>query len=159
MPPAQLDGESDADFAHRLELFEREREHEAELSAASGTAWANGYENAVWEASPQVVVARLISRETTRIEIAGYREINSPLATLEVTQTARGAGAPERFTLQYTGLTSCGPTGPLDVLEGEVGDEFVIFAGTGALGMKTLIKAYPAIDFRRRRIAAMTAGD
>ena len=63
---------------------------------------------------------------------------------LEILQIVRGNVRPTDFWLTYRGFTSCGPIGAMDVVDGEVGDVFVIYARLGRLSSQTVLQGYSA---------------
>ena len=152
-PPVQAEGETDDAFASRLAEYENEREMERQVAAARREASRSGFESGLWLASEQIVLATIVGKSETEIELDSRgNTLKSPVAHLEVVFEGRGSGFDEPFTLTYEGLNSCGPYGPVELVRGSIGETFVIMARPGPLGMDTLLRAYPATSIRRGRI-------
>jgi hypothetical protein len=87
-----------------------------------------------WDKADLVFVARIEqSRERPSKSRFGMREVDlMPLTWL------KGQAGPWQFSLGDTGWMMCGPLPGFDVIRGQVGEEFVVFA-TGGTPMQEAI--------------------
>jgi hypothetical protein len=128
-PPAQMEGESEFDYVIRLQTL---REEEAAASLARRVE----FEQQWWNESESVFLARIERAET--IEFDGYYE-TVPRVHLRPLRWIKGSGSSRRFRLSYEGMTSCGPYGGGEAVEGAVGDVFLVFVREGRPRQRSVI--------------------
>lgn len=131
-PPVQdvpLVGETAEAFQQRVEArrAQEEVDRQARLIA---------FQRQTWEEASSVVIARVVRREEAVPLRNDYGEVygQSPRTHLRVVRWLKGQarGRPS-FSVRYAGLTSCGPFGGGDAVDGAVGEEFVVFLSAGRL--------------------------
>ena len=160
-PPARMEAETQEDYVLRLKEwearmaeFERRRQFDIELRDARLEAQKQAVESTLWHASDQIVIATIVATgETAMRDDWGHVYAQSPQATLRIEDRIGGSGRARDLVLEYTGMTSCGPIGPLEVLAGKVGDSFVMFFRHGRPEVDRMLGAYPLDDTRRNWFA------
>lgn len=157
-PPDRFSGETDLAFQARYDQYKRERNAERQLKEASWKSFEQGYEAAAWNLSDQIVVAEIVAKGSTALRNdRGEIYTASPEVTLRTIEQIRGERSAQTFTLHYVGLTSCGPTGAVNIVDGRLGQHFVIFALRGVLGMDTVRQGYSLSDAQDSRTKALLA--
>lgn len=116
-PPPQEEGESGEAYAGRVTAWQAQRDAEdAQFRADRQTR--------LWDEADSVILAR-IERVQPNANDYGSR------VTLRGVRALKGRAYTNRFTLNYTEGTSCGPLPGFDAITGNVGDTFVIFIRGG----------------------------
>lgn len=132
VPPVHdepLVGETAEAFQQRVEArrAQEEADRQARLIA---------FQRQAWEEASSVVIARVTRREEAVPLRNRYGEVyyRTPRTHLRVVRWLKGEarGRPS-FGVRYAGLTSCGPYGGGDAVNGAVGEEFVVFLSAGRL--------------------------
>lgn len=149
VPPEQQPGESVVEFEARLAAFHFSQLRGKELRAARLAAYQEGYERALWDSAPVAVLAQIIEKGESSAEESPFGAM--PEVTLRVVETAKGFVSLRPFKLTYEGVTSCGPVGLVSVVDGEVGEQFVLFASGRDLGMESVIAGYSQSEARNGR--------
>lgn len=118
-PPPQEEGESAEAHAARVTAWQAQRDAEdAQFRAERQTR--------LWDEADSVILARI-----ERVQPYSYAFGDSQRVTLRGIRTLKGRAYTNRFTLNYTEATSCGPLPGFDAIEGAVGGTFVIFIRGG----------------------------
>jgi len=141
-PPPEA-GESAESHAARVAAFQAEQE-------AQHAAWLHARQQRVWDDADSVFVARI---ERVR-SIALEHLSEAPRVTLRPVRTLKGQRYASRFALTYTEMTSCGPIPSFDAIQGQVGDEFVIFVRGGRPRQATVQQAIAVANITDDRIRA-----
>jgi hypothetical protein len=85
-----------------------------------------------WNDSQSVLLARVERRDTVRLRDAwGDPNFEAPRVLLRPVRWLKGSGPSRRFRLSYTGMTTCGPYGGGEAVNGAVGEVFIVFVGEG----------------------------
>ena len=139
-PPQQKEGESEEAFTARVAALAEAEKHKQALAEKRREGFQQGYEFALWDSADLAVLAEIVAIKERKVN-RPYVD-SSPLVTLKILSVARGKTTSKRFQLEYTGITSCGPYGPTNIVEGAIGDRFVVFFRSGKPGMKTVLRGY-----------------
>ena len=137
-PPPRLAGESDADYAARVQqIYEQ-----AQIAARNRQL---AHERDILALTEQVVLARVIRVEHLRDATRRYAGQPFPYTrlTFVVDRVIRGTARPRRFTLRHDPpQTDCDWGGHPASLDGLArGDRILVFASAGALGTGTFREA------------------
>ena len=126
-PPPQEMGESEEAYGQRVVEFHtaQERQHQD---------WLHARQVRLWDEADSVIIARVTRVRTEELYYIG----DVPRVTLRPVRTIKGRRYTNRFDLRYTEATSCGPIPAFDAIQGQVGDEFVIFLRGGRPGQRTV---------------------
>lgn len=140
LPPVQ-----DAPFVgETAEVFQQRVEARRAQEEADRQARLIAFQRQTWEEASSVVIARVVRREEAVPLRNEYGEVygQSPRAHLRVERWLKGQarGRPS-FSVRYVGLTSCGPFGGGDAVDGAVGAEFVVFLSAGRLRQSRVINS------------------
>ena len=142
-PPAPIENETPAAYEERVAQFEAEQKLQNRLTEARWEGYREGWESAARANAAQIVLVEVVKLGAAELKRAdGSVYGGSPEPTLQVIARADQIEPGQKFTVRYNGLTSCGPTGPLNLVQSKLGDRFLVFAGAGELGMETLIAGY-----------------
>jgi len=145
-PPPEA-GESAESHAARVAAFQAEQD-------AQHAAWLHARQQRVWDEADSVFVARI--ERVRAVEIDNLSE--APRVTLRPVRMLKGQRYTSRFALTYTEMTTCGPIPSFDAIQGQVGDEFVIFVRGGRPRQATVQQAIAVANITDERIrAALTA--
>jgi hypothetical protein len=127
-----------------------------QLAETRDRSFHAGWEAALWELSDRIVLAEVVEIGFLRAGPDNLR--GTPEVTLRVIQVQRGTAQPRPFMMTYTGMTNCGPTGAVNVVQGNPGQRFVIFARSGRLGPATTIGSYALGDAQDGRTISLLEG-
>jgi hypothetical protein len=119
-PPPPEQDESGEAYAARVTAWQAERDAEA-------ARWRAEHQTRLWDEADSVIVARI--ERVRPFETAMFG--TSQRVTLRGVRALKGRAYTNRFTLNYTDGTSCGPLPAFDAITGNVGDTFVIFIRGG----------------------------
>ena len=116
-----------------------------------------------WESAQSVLLARVEQRDTVRRRDPTWdMSFESPRVLLRPVHWLKGSGPSRRFRLTYTGMSSCGPYGGGEAVDGAVGELFIVFVGEGRPRQESVfISLAPAnvVDPElRERLAQATTG-
>jgi hypothetical protein len=125
--PPQEAGESDEAYAQRQAEFRAGQE-------AQHQQWLHDRQVRLWDEADSVIIARIERIRTVDLDYIG----EVPRVTLRPVRTIKGRRYTNRFDLRYTEATSCGPIPAFDAIQGQVGDEFVIFLRGGRPSQRTV---------------------
>jgi hypothetical protein len=123
-PPPQEQGESDEAYAARAAAWQAERD-------AQDAQWRADRQSRLWDEADSVFLARIVRVQPNandygqRVTLRGIRPLKGRLYT-------------NRFTLNYTETTSCGPLPGFDAITGAVGDVYVVFVHGGRPSQRTV---------------------
>lgn len=118
-PPPQEEGESAEAHAARVTAWQAARD-------AEDAQFRHDRQVRLWDDADSVFLARI-----ERVRPYSYAYGESQRVTLRSVRTLKGRAYTNRFTLNYTEATSCGPLPGFDAITGNVGDTFVIFIRGG----------------------------
>ncbi len=119
-PPPREDGESAEAYATRVTAWQAQRDAEA-------AQWRHDRQVRLWDEADSVFLARI--ERVRPFETAMFG--TSQRVTLRGVRALKGRAYTNRFTLNSTDGTSCGPLPGFDAITGNVGDTFVIFVRGG----------------------------
>lgn len=125
-PPPQEQGESTEAHAARVTAWQAERD-------AQDAQWRHDRQQRLWDEADSVFLARI-----ERVAPYSYGFGDSQRVTLRGVRALKGRAYTNRFTLNYTGATSCGPLPAFDAITGAVGDTYVIFVRGGRPSQRTV---------------------
>lgn len=125
--PPQEAGESDEAYAQRQAEFRAAQE-------AQHQQWLHDRQVRVWDEADSVIIARITRVRPDHIDYWG----DVPRVRLRAVRTIKGRRYTNSFDLRYTDATSCGPMPAFDAIQGQVGDEFVIFLRGGRPNQRTV---------------------
>lgn len=125
--PPQDVGESDEAYAQRQAEFRAAQEQQHQ-------DWLHARQVRLWDEADSVIIARITRVRTEELYYIG----EVPRVTLRPVRTIKGRRYTNRFDLRYTEATSCGPIPAFDAIQGQVGDEFVIFLRGGRPSQRTV---------------------
>ena len=146
-PPPRMAGEDDTAYGSRLEAFREEQLLSKRLAERWWDGYREGWEAGARAAASQIVLVEVIAKghvDLKRDDGSVYGV--SPETTLRVVARADQMDPGQQFSIRYSGMTSCGPTGPVEMAQGNVGDRFLVFAKAGELGGSTLVAGFLAKD-------------
>lgn len=148
-PPPPEAGESNEAYQTRLAAL---RAAEAEVNAQRVLQMQQGW----WDESQSVLLARVVRRDSIRLK-DNWGEIygRSPRVLLRPVRWLKGSGSSRRFRLNYEGLTSCGPYGGGDAVDGEIGEVFVVFVREGRPRQDSVITSLAMDRVRDPRVLAL----
>lgn len=118
-PPPQEEGENVEAYGARVTAWQAQRDTE-------DAQWRADREVRLWDEADSVILARI-----ERVQPYSYNFGESQRVTLRGVRALKGRAYTNRFTLNYTDGTSCGPLPAFDAITGNVGDTFVIFIRGG----------------------------
>lgn len=144
-PPPEV-GESAESHAARVAAFHAAREAEHQ-------AWLHARQMRLWDEADSVILARVVRVRADRIDYWG----DTQRVTLRPLRTIKGRRYTNRFDLRYTDATSCGPMPGFDAIQGQVGDEFVIFLRGGRPSQRTVQQTNALTAITDARIAEAIA--
>jgi len=126
-PPPQEMGESEEAYGERVVAFHtaQERQHQD---------WLHARQVRMWDEADSVIIARITRVRTEELYYIG----DVPRVRLRPVRTIKGRRYTNSFDLRYTEATSCGPIPAFDAIQGQVGDEFVIFLRGGRPSQRTV---------------------
>lgn len=119
-PPPPEQGESDEAYAARVAAWQAARN-------AEDARWRADRQTRLWDEADSVILARIVRVRPFETAMFG----TSQRVTLRGVRALKGRAYTNRFTLNYTDGTSCGPLPAFDAITGNVGDTFVIFIRGG----------------------------
>lgn len=119
-PPPPEQGETDAAYGARVAAWQAARD-------AEDTRWRAEHQSRLWDEADSVILARIVRVRPFETAMFG----TSQRVTLRSIRALKGRNYTNRFTLNYTDGTSCGPLPGFDAITGSVGDTFVIFIRGG----------------------------
>jgi hypothetical protein len=119
-PPPPEEGESGEAYGARVAAWQAARDAEA-------ARWRADQQTRLWDEADSVILARI--ERVRPFETAMFG--TSQRVTLRGVRGLKGRAYTNRFTLNYTDGTSCGPLPGFDAITGNVGDTFVIFIRGG----------------------------
>lgn len=125
--PPQDVGESDEAYAARQAAFRAAQEQEHR-------DWLHARQVRIWDEADSVIIARITRVRTEELYYIG----DVPRVTLRPVRTIKGRAYRNSFDLRYTEATSCGPIPGFDAIQGQVGQEFVIFLRGGRPSQRTV---------------------
>lgn len=125
-PPPQEQGESDDAYAVRAAAWQAQRD-------AEDAQWRADRQTRLWDEADSVIYARI---ERVRTVYASFGETQR--VTLRGFRPLKGRMYTNRFTLQHTETTSCGPLPGFDAITGAVGDVYVVFIRGGRPSQRTV---------------------
>lgn len=126
-PPPQEEGESAEAHAARVTAWQAQRD-------AEDAQWRHDRQVRLWDEADSVILARI--ERVRPFETAMFG--TSQRVTLRGVRALKGRAYTNRFTLNYTDGTSCGPLPGFDAITGNVGDTFVIFVRGGRPSQRTV---------------------
>lgn len=144
-PPPQEQGETNEAYATRAAAWQAERD-------AQDAQWRADRQSRIWDEADSVFLARIV-RVQPNANDYGQR------VTLRGVRSLKGRAYTNRFTLNYTEGTSCGPLPGFDAIQGAVGDTYVVFVKGGRPRQSTVqaTAALTAITDDRIRAALAAA--
>jgi hypothetical protein len=147
-PPPPFPGESAEAYKSRSDAYYLEIRHKEEVAAANRAGIAEGYETGLWETAGIVAVVEIVAKDGD-----GYfaPSEGGPETTLKVVNAIRGNPLRKPFKIGYEGMTSCGPYGHVNLVGGNIGDRFVIFAKSRKLTQESIIIGYSKSEARTYR--------
>ena len=119
-PPPPEQGESGEVYGVRVAAWQAARD-------AADAQWRAERQTRAWDEADSVILARI--ERVRPFETAMFG--TSQRVTLRGIRALKGRAYTNRFTLNYTDGTSCGPLPGFDAITGNVGDTFVIFIRGG----------------------------
>jgi hypothetical protein len=146
--PPQETGESDEAYAQRIAEFRAAEQ-------AQHQAWLHARQVRMWDEADSVIIARIVRVREYRMEYLG----DVPRVTLRPVRTIKGRRYTNRFDLRYIEATSCGPIPAFDAIQGQVGDEFVIFLRGGRPSQRTVQQTNALSAVTDARIIEAIAAD
>jgi hypothetical protein len=144
--PPQEAGESDEAYAQRQAEFRAAQEQQHR-------DWLHARQVRLWDEADSVIIARIERVRTEDLYYIG--EVRR--VTLRPLRTIKGRRYTNRFDLRYTEATSCGPIPAFDAIQGQVGDEFVIFLRGGRPSQRTVQQTNALTAITAARIAEAIA--
>lgn len=144
-PPQEV-GESDEAYAQRQAEFRAAQEQQHQ-------DWLHARQVRLWDEADSVIIARIERVRTEDLYYIG----EVPRVTLRPLRTIKGRRYTNRFDLRYTEATSCGPIPAFDAIQGQVGDEFVIFLRGGRPSQRTVQQTNALTAITDARIAEAIA--
>ena len=141
-PPSWSPGDDREEFAERVRKWELEKAVREASAKASMEAYAQGFQNALYAASPYVVMARVVEKETGENDSWGQPRI---ISVLKIDQWIKGEGADQPIRLHYRGLTSCGPYGAVSAVNAKLGEQVLLFS--------------PDLDWSSERVASVSLAE
>jgi hypothetical protein len=146
-PPPEV-GESAESHAARQAAFRAEQD-------AQHAAWLHARQQRMWDEADSVIIARIVRVSADRIDYWG----DTQRVSLRPVRTIKGRRYSNRFELRYTDATSCGPMPAFDAIQGQVGDEFVIFIQGGRPSQRTVHQTAAITAITDTRIAEAISAD
>lgn len=146
--PPQDVGESDEAYAQRQAEFRAAQEQQHQ-------DWLHARQMRLWDEADSVIIARIERVRTEDLYYIG----EVPRVTLRPVRTIKGRRYTNRFDLRYTEATSCGPIPAFDAIQGDVGDEFVIFLRGGRPSQRTVQQTSALTAITDTRIIEAIAAD
>ncbi|MBP6690609.1 MAG: hypothetical protein KA153_11495 [Hyphomonadaceae bacterium] len=146
-PPPQEEGESAEAHAARVAAWQ------ANLDAQDAQ-WRADRQSRLWDEADSVFIARIVRVQPYETR---YGE-SSQRVTLRGVRALKGRAYTNRFTLNYTEPTSCGPLPGFDAITGAVGDTFVIFVKGGRPDQRTVQNTAALTAITDPRIRAALEG-
>ena len=144
--PPQEASESDEAYAQRQAEFRAAQEQQHQ-------DWLHARQVRLWDEADSVIIARIERVRTEDLYYIG----EVPRVTLRPLRTIKGRRYTNRFDLRYTEATSCGPIPAFDAIQGQVGDEFVIFLRGGRPSQRTVQQTNALTAITDARIAEAIA--
>ncbi|MBY0567249.1 MAG: hypothetical protein K2P70_08060 [Hyphomonadaceae bacterium] len=144
-PPQEV-GESDEAYAQRQAEFRAAQEQQHQ-------DWLHARQVRLWDEADSVIIARIERVRTEDLYYIG----EVPRVTLRPLRTIKGRRYTNRFDLRYIEATSCGPIPAFDAIQGQVGDEFVIFLRGGRPSQRTVQQTNALTAITDARIAEAIA--
>lgn len=145
-PPPQEEGEDAEAYAARVTAWQAARD-------AEDAQWRHQQQVRLWDEADSVFLARI--ERVRPFETAMFG--TSQRVTLRGVRALKGRAYTNRFTLNYTDGTSCGPLPAFDAITGNVGDTFVIFVRGGRPRQATVQDAAAPSNITDERIRAALA--
>lgn len=148
-PPAPIENEAPEAYKLKLAEFERAQEQAQLTKAANWSGYRNGVEDTLWRTANRVFLAEITAKgETEMHDVQGRVYGNSPEVTLTIVAWAKGEneGPAEPFKLSYGGMTSCGPYGPVNIVQASVGSRFLVFADSGLIAADSVFGGYSELE-------------
>ncbi len=142
-PPPQEQGESNEAYAARAAAWQAQRD-------AEDAQWRADRQSRTWDEADSVFVARIV-----RVQPYENGFGQSQRVTLRSVRTLKGRTYTNRFTLNYTEATSCGPLPGFDAITGAVGDTYVVFVKGGRPSQRTVQDARALTNITDERIRAL----
>ncbi|MCX7360139.1 MAG: hypothetical protein NT015_18620 [Alphaproteobacteria bacterium] len=142
-PPPQEQGESNEAYAARAAAWQAQRD-------AEDAQWRADRQSRNWEEADSVFLARIV-RVQPNANAYGQR------VTLRAIRALKGRAYTNRFTLNYTEPTSCGPLPGFAAITGAVGDTYVVFVKGGRPGQRTVQDTVAPANITDERIRALLA--
>lgn len=100
------------------------------------------YQQQWWNESQSVLLARVERVGSVQLrDDWGEAYDDSPRVFLRPVRWLKGSGSARRFRLSYDGMTSCGPYGGGDAVDGEVGEVFVVYVREGQPHQRSVIES------------------
>ncbi len=143
-PPEPRPGESEQAYNARLKEL-------AAAQRAEGQAVIATRQATLWNESPIIFVGQVERVRPMQTDGAG------PSALIRPVRWIKGKGGANSFWLRHRGMTSCGPYGGGDAVEGKVGQRYIVFASRRRLSSKAVIHSVGAANAVDERIAAALA--
>ena len=143
-PPPQEQGESDDAYAARVVAWQAAR-------AAEDAQWRHNNQLRLWDNADSVFIARIVRVQPHEAPMYG----DSQRVTLRSIRVLKGRRYTNRFTLQYTDGTSCGPLPAFDAITGHVGDTYVVYVRGGRPRQSTVQQAIAPANITDDRVRAL----
>jgi hypothetical protein len=158
-PPSIGPDETQQAYATRLADWKRNQDEFKQRDAEEQVEREKRREAGLWEVASQIVVVEVIAAGLVKPKDLRDRWAGMPQVTVRVTQIVQGRAITRPpFKLRYEDAQWCLMGPAAEVVRGQVGDKFVVFAEKGELGMKTVIGGYGvqnARDNRTRQLLEM----
>jgi hypothetical protein len=153
MPPTppgpQESWETDEYYRSRVLAWEFQQKYLEDLATARRSGLREGFEMGLWELAPTIVLAEIVAKGETSPGESMFGVM--PQVTLRVKTIAKGTARDGDFKFTYSGLTQCGPIGHVSIVDGEVGDHFILFSRDADLSMNSVIVGYSREQVKSQR--------
>jgi hypothetical protein len=132
LPPPRLPGETDEAYAGRLE----------QLQAADRVRYRAGlaeWQAASWQKSSAIFVGRIEAARTVRLPFRTVSGDTSQKVKVRPVSWLRGKASNQPIWVRHSGVTTCGPFGGGDAVNGKPGDTFLFLIGPEGHGPHRII--------------------
>ena len=143
-PPPPEQGESEEAYAARVAAWQAER-------AAQEAQWRHDQQLRLWDEADSVFIARIVRVQPHQAPMYG----DSQRVTLRGIRQLKGRRYTNRFALQYTDATSCGPLPAFEAITGHVGDIYVVYVRGGRPSQRTVQHAIAPANITDDRVRAL----
>jgi hypothetical protein len=147
-PPQREAGESEAAYKARIEAI-RERDRIAYRRQLMDRQASD------WVASSRILLARIEKIRTIDLPYASPAGATSHKVKVRPVRWLKGLTSRRAFWVRHTDMTTCGPYGAGDVIDGQVGETFLMFFGPTGTGPHRIINSVGLSNAEEPRVRAV----